>query len=52
VKFIEQNWGLPALGNGAADAASGPLMSMLEFHGDHDTSKLFLDPSTGEPVKN
>jgi phospholipase C len=51
VKFIEQNWGLPALGNGAADAASGSLMSMFNFRGDHDLNKLFLDPSTGEPVK-
>ena len=31
VKFIEYNWNLPALGNGAADAAAGSILSMFNF---------------------
>ncbi len=31
VKFIEQNWSLPALGNGAADTTAGSLLSMFDF---------------------
>ncbi len=51
VKFIEYNWHLPALGNGAADTAAGSILSMFDFQAGHPTSRaLFLDPSTGEPV--
>ncbi|MFI5782498.1 phospholipase C [Nocardia sp. NPDC051570] len=31
VKFIEQNWSLPALGNGASDTESGDLTGMFDF---------------------
>jgi phospholipase C len=57
VKFIEQNWNLPALGNGAADARAGSIMPLFDFgqdaQGNQDgppNGKLFLDPATGEPV--
>jgi phospholipase C len=58
VKFIEQNWQLPALGNGAADSDAGSLMSMFDFgsqnaQGNQDqppNGRLFLDPTTGEPI--
>jgi phospholipase C len=51
LKFIEQNWSLPALGNGATDAAAGSLMSMFNFDGHNPPNNaLFLDPSTGEPI--
>ena len=50
VKFIEQNWKLPALGNGAADASAGSLMSMFDFSRDQGNSPLFLNPTTGEPI--
>ena len=50
VKFIEQNWKLPALGNGAADASAGSLMSMFDFGRDQRNSPLFLNPKTGEPI--
>jgi phospholipase C len=51
LKFIEQNWNLPALGNGAADSAAGSLMSMFDFS-DHGNGNgwLFLNPATGEPI--
>jgi phospholipase C len=49
VKFIEYNWGLPALGNGAADNAAGSILSMFNFR--HPANhRLFLDPSSGEPT--
>jgi len=51
VKFIEQNWGLPALGNGAADAKAGSVMPMFSFNSKTPPNgTLFLDPSTGEPT--
>jgi phospholipase C len=48
VKFIEQNWSLPALGNGAADNAAGSLDTLFDFQAP-PAPKLFLNPSTGEP---
>ena len=51
VKFIEYNWGLPALGNGAADTAAGSTLSMFDFSGRQGYNrKLFLNPATGEPI--
>jgi phospholipase C len=53
VKFIEFNWHLPALGNGAADTAAGSIMSMFNFKskaGNPPNHALFLSPSTGEPT--
>jgi phospholipase C len=51
VKFIEQNWNVPALGNGAADTPAGSLMSMFDFsHNGPQNGRLFLSPTTGEPI--
>ncbi len=50
VKFIEQNWSLSALGNGAADTAAGSLQSMFDFSHGPPNGKLFLSPTTGEPI--
>jgi phospholipase C len=49
VKFIEYNWRLPALGNGAADMAAGSILPMFDFRSSNPP--LFLNPSTGEPVR-
>ena len=49
VSFIEQNWGLPTLGNGAADATAGSILPMFDFQ-QWPGTKLFLDPATGEPT--
>jgi phospholipase C len=50
VKFVEDNWGLPRI-PGSADAIAGSINSMFDFgHGQVDQSKLFLDPTTGQPV--
>jgi phospholipase C len=51
VKFIEQNWNLSALGNGAADTAAGSLLNMFDFsQAGPQNGTLFLNPTTGEPV--
>jgi len=46
VKFIEYNWNLPAMGNGAVDAVAGSILSMFDFH-DPDNAPLFLSLATG-----
>ena len=48
VKFNEENWQLPALGNGASDTTSGTIDSMFDFHGDGGEGfPFFLNPRTG-----
>jgi phospholipase C len=50
VKFVEDNWGLPRI-PGSADAIAGSINSMFDFgHGQADRSKLFIDPTTGQPA--
>ena len=51
VKFIEFNWKLPGLGNGAADTAAGSILSMFNFA--HPSAhRLLLSPTTGEPMSS
>jgi phospholipase C len=50
VKFIEYNWHLQALGNGAADAAAGSIADMFNFRSGAQNRPLYLDPNTGEPI--
>jgi phospholipase C len=47
VKFIEFNWHLPAMGNGATDAAAGSINLMFDFDHHHDGNRLFLNPANG-----
>lgn len=49
LRFIEDNWSLGQLGDQSMDAMAGSLASMFDFS-HPSNSKLFLDPSTGEPV--
>jgi phospholipase C len=46
IRFIEDNWGLPRIGNGSRDAIAGSVLNMFDFTllGTH---KVFLDPNTG-----
>jgi phospholipase C len=46
IRFIEDNWGLPRIGNGSRDAVAGSLLNMFDFTQD-GTHKVFLDPNTG-----
>lgn len=48
LRFIEDNWGLGRL-PGSADAIAGDLRGLLDF-GQAGVRRLFLDPSTGEPI--
>jgi phospholipase C len=49
IQFIEHNWlGDARLGNQSFDARAGDLRSMFDFNA--NAPKLYLDPSTGEPV--
>ncbi len=51
VKFIEYNWRLSGLGNGAADAAAGSITPLFNFDGPQNPP-LFLNPATGEPQRH
>ena len=51
VKFIESNWSLAPMGDGASDNAAGSLDSLFNFGGP-PAPPLTLDPNTGEPVSN
>jgi phospholipase C len=51
LRFIEDNWGLGRIGNQSTDALAGSLMPMFDFSKDNGGGRrLFLDPSTGQPV--
>jgi phospholipase C len=46
VKFIEENWDLPQIGNGSFDQIAGPIDNMFNWNNQR-SEKLVLDPSTG-----
>jgi phospholipase C len=50
VRFVEDNWlGGKTVGGGSDDATAGTLDGMFQFNRPTDP-RLFLNPSTGEPV--
>ena len=50
VKFIEDNWlGGQRIGGGSADATTGTLNHMFNFH-QAPLRRLFLNPETGQPA--
>ncbi len=51
VKFIEYNWDLPAMGNGATDTAAGSILSMFNF-GSPNFRPLYINPITGQPMSS
>jgi len=49
VKFIENNWRLPRIGGGSADATSGSLNSAFNFHQSYGHAPaVILNDTTGE----
>jgi phospholipase C len=49
IAFVEANWALGHIGDQSFDTRSGTIAGM--FHFQHPSARrLFLDPSTGEPV--
>ena len=49
VRFIEDNWGLPRIGNGSFDSFAGSILNMFNFKSKRDDIVL-IDPSTGQVV--
>jgi phospholipase C len=49
IRFIEDNWELPRIGNGSFDVFAGSIQNMFDFS-IKGHQKLFLDPSTGQAV--
>lgn len=49
VAFIEDNWGLPRIGNGSFDEFAGSILSMFNFKNQRN-EVLILDPFTGAVV--
>jgi phospholipase C len=47
--LVEQNWHLPKI-SGSFDAIAGSLNNMFSFGRTNGSGKLYLDPTTGEPV--
>ena len=50
VKFIEDNWHVPAMGNGATDVAAGSMSLLFDFNGKQQRP-VFLSPKSGEVRK-
>jgi phospholipase C len=50
VRFIEDNWELPRIGNGSFDVIAGPINNMFDFDERGSNDALFLDPLTGQVV--
>jgi len=51
LRFVEDNWlGGTRIGDGSYDALAGPLTGLFDFKHGPRNRRLFLDPSTGEPV--
>jgi phospholipase C len=49
VKFIEENWDLPQIGNGSFDQIAGPIDNMFNWN-KQNAEKVILDPSTGQVI--
>jgi phospholipase C len=49
IRFVEDNWGLPRIGNGSFDVIAGPIQNMFDFSSTKGR-KVFLDPMTGQVI--
>jgi phospholipase C len=49
VRFIEDNWGLPRIGDGSFDVAAGSIENMFNFTF-NSNPPVFLNPLTGQVV--
>ena len=49
-RFIEDNWGLPRIGNGSADAVAGSLNGLFDFDDGPRAGRLILDANTGRII--
>jgi phospholipase C len=51
LKFIEDNWHTGQIGDSSFDQLAGSLNNMFNFTGGGKADRLFLNPNTGQPVK-
>jgi phospholipase C len=50
LRFIEDNWGLPRIGDQSLDAQAGSIADLFDFaHPRPASDKFLLSPSTGQP---
>ena len=49
VRFIEDNWELPQIGNGSFDEIAGTILNMFDFKKERE-DKVILNVSTGQVV--
>ena len=49
VRFIEDNWELPQIGNGSFDEVAGTILNMFDFKKERE-EKVILNVSTGQVV--
>jgi phospholipase C len=52
LRFIEDNWELPRIGNGSADAIAGSIEGLFDFRSGPNAGRLILDESTGQIVSH
>ena len=50
LRFIEDNWDLGRIGDQSFDEQAGSLVNLFEF-GSPSAKRLFLNPTTGEPIE-
>lgn len=50
LRFIEDNWRTGRIGPNSFDALAGTLNNLFDFH-NYNSQRLFLNPTTGEPVR-
>jgi hypothetical protein len=51
LRYLEDNWSLGRIGNQSFDATAGSLSNLFDFSRNKiNPGRLFLDPTTGEPV--
>jgi phospholipase C len=50
LRFIEENWGLPRIGNASFDEVAGSIENMFDFSHQGRSRRMFLDPATGQRV--
>jgi phospholipase C len=52
IRFIEDNWGLPRIGDQSFDELAGSIMGMFDFSKNGHSRHLFLDPVTGQRIED
>ena len=50
IRFVEDNWGVPRIGNGSADAVAGRLNGFFDFDDRPHAGRLILDERSGTIV--